>query len=89
MDELLEPASGLLVPPQGMDGLWWLAGLYLMSTLLGSALTFLNMYVMARTGQAAMRDLRRDVLIFSMRHRGSNHSIAPSSRFSGIVNAKW
>ena len=61
LDEMLEPLSGVLEAPQGLDGLWWLAGLYLLSTLVGSALTFLNMYVMARTGQAAMRDLRRDV----------------------------
>ena len=61
LDQLLEPISGVLVAPDGIDGLWWLAGLYLVVTLLGSALQFANMYVMARTGQAAMRDLRREV----------------------------
>jgi ABC-type multidrug transport system fused ATPase/permease subunit len=58
---MLEPIAGVLEAPLGLDGLWWLAGLYLLSTLLGSAFQFLNIYVMARTGQAAMRDLRRDV----------------------------
>jgi ATP-binding cassette subfamily B protein len=61
LDEMLEPIAGVLEAPLGLDGLWWLAGLYLLSTLLGSAFQFLNIYVMARTGQAAMRDLRRDV----------------------------
>ncbi len=61
LDLLLEPLQGVLEPPAGLDLLWWLAGLYLIAMLLGSALQFLNMYVMARTGQAAMRDLRRDV----------------------------
>nr|AFD03237.1 ABC transporter related protein [uncultured bacterium W4-39b] len=61
LDEMLEPIAGVLDAPLGLDGLWWLAGLYLLSTLLGSAFQFLNIYVMARTGQAAMRDLRRDV----------------------------
>lgn len=61
LDEMLEPVAGALDPPGDLDKLWWMAGLYLVAMLLGSALQFINMYVMARTGQAAMRDLRRDV----------------------------
>jgi len=61
LDQWLEPVSGVLDAPAGLDPLWWLAGLYLVSALLYSGLQYVNMYVMARTGQAAMRDLRRDV----------------------------
>ncbi|MBT38997.1 MAG: antibiotic ABC transporter ATP-binding protein [Deltaproteobacteria bacterium] len=61
LDRLLAPVSGLLTPPAGIASLWWLAGLFLLFMLLSSALQWINMYVMIRTGQAAMRDLRRDV----------------------------
>ncbi|MEE2678740.1 MAG: ABC transporter ATP-binding protein [Myxococcota bacterium] len=61
LDRLLAPVSGLLVPPEGIPALWWLSGLFLGFMLLSAALQWINMYVMIRTGQAAMRDLRRDV----------------------------
>jgi ATP-binding cassette subfamily B protein len=61
LDRALAPIAPILDAPGTVQPLWWLAGLYLLTMLLGSALQFLNSYVMARTGQAAMRDLRRDV----------------------------
>jgi ATP-binding cassette subfamily B protein len=54
-------AERLLVPPGGLDPLAWLAGLYLVAMALGAALQFLHAVLMAKTGQSAMRDLRRDV----------------------------
>jgi ATP-binding cassette subfamily B protein len=63
----VEPAwlAWLLVPPGGAANLgWallWLGGLYLAAAVALAGLQFLNMYVMARTGQSAMRDLRRHV----------------------------
>lgn len=51
----------LLAPPGAIDPLAWLAGLYLLAMALGAALQFLHAVLMAKTGQAAMRDLRRDV----------------------------
>ena len=61
LDRLLAPVSGVLTPPEGIAPLAWLAGLFLLFMLLSSALQWINMYVMICTGQAAMRDLRRDV----------------------------
>ena len=60
-ERVLEPIAGVLEAPGGVPPLWWLAGLYAVAVLLSSALNFLNMYVMSRTGQAAMKDLRRVV----------------------------
>ena len=48
----------ILDPPADMDPWVWLALLYLMVSVIGSGLQFLNMVVMAVTGQRAMRDLR-------------------------------
>jgi ABC-type multidrug transport system fused ATPase/permease subunit len=63
-----QPATGaalaverMLAAPSGVDPLTWLAALYLGAVLLGSGLQFVSMYVMSRTGQSAMKDLRRDV----------------------------
>ena len=53
--------GGLLAPPAGIDALAWLAGLYLVAMAGGAALQFLHTVLMSRTGQSAMRDLRRDV----------------------------
>ena len=53
--------SWLLEAPEGVWPLGWISGLFLLAVLLGSALQFLNMYLMSRTGQAAMRDLREQV----------------------------
>jgi ATP-binding cassette subfamily B multidrug efflux pump len=50
-----------LDPPGGLDPLTWLAGLYLVAMAAGAGLQFLNTVLMAKTGQSAMRDLRRDV----------------------------
>jgi ABC-type multidrug transport system fused ATPase/permease subunit len=60
-ERLLEPVAGILEAPEGIGALWWLGLLFAATALLASALQFLNMFVMARTGQAAMKDLRRDV----------------------------
>jgi ATP-binding cassette subfamily B protein len=51
----------LLDPPAGLPSLVWLAALYLLAMMLSAGLGFVHATVMARTGQAAMRDLRRDV----------------------------
>ena len=51
----------ILEAPAGMSPLFWLAGLYLVAMVAGGVIQFVSMYVMARTGQSAMRDLRRAV----------------------------
>ena len=51
----------LLDAPAGLPPLVWLALLYLLAIGLGAVLQFVHAMVMARTGQSAMRDLRRDV----------------------------
>jgi ABC-type multidrug transport system fused ATPase/permease subunit len=51
----------ILEAPAGVSPLFWLAGLYLAAMVIGGVLQFIGMYVMARTGQSAMRDLRRAV----------------------------
>jgi ATP-binding cassette subfamily B multidrug efflux pump len=61
LERMLAPLQGVLEPPGDIPALWWLAGLYALTILFGSLLHFVNMYVMAYTGQAAMRDLRRVV----------------------------
>ncbi len=61
LERWLEPVAPGLMAPGSISPLYWLAGLLAIAMLLGSALQFLNMYVMSRTGQAAMKDLRRDV----------------------------
>ncbi len=58
---ILAPLASLLEAPGAVAPLFWLGGLFLLAVLANSLLQFLNMYVMARTGQAAMRDLRHDV----------------------------
>ena len=59
-DSLLRLAW-IVEPPAGADPLYWLGGLLLVSMMLGAAFQFLNAFVMAWTGQNAMRDLRTDV----------------------------
>lgn len=51
----------LLEPPGPVGALAWLAGLYLLAMGAGAALQFAHGVLMARTGQLAMRDLRRDL----------------------------
>lgn len=55
------PLERLLDPPGAVDALAWLAGLYLLAMAGSAALQFVHTVLMARTGQSAMRDLRRDV----------------------------
>ncbi len=55
------PLVRLFDPPAGLDPLTWLALLYLGAMLGGAGLQFLHMALMGRTGQFAMRDLRREV----------------------------
>jgi len=55
------PFTGLLHPPSGISPLVWLAGLYLLVSITWAALSYLNMLLMVRTGEAAMRDLRTAV----------------------------
>ncbi len=55
------PLDWLLVPP---DGIWlgvWTALLYMAVSIVSAGFMLLNMIIMARTGQSAMRDLRSDV----------------------------
>ncbi len=60
LDEIASPGliGSILTPPEGMGTWVWLALVYLMVSVVGAALQFLNMVVMATTGQYAMRDLR-------------------------------
>lgn len=53
--------NALLETPAGWPAVVWLSLLYGAAVLGLTGLTFLNLYVMAWTGQLAMRDLRRDV----------------------------
>jgi len=50
-----------LAPPSGLDPLLWLALAYLGLSALSGALQYLDVWIMSRTGQSAMRDLRRAV----------------------------
>jgi len=61
LEAMLAPLDRLMAPPAGIPALGWLAFVYLVTMLLGSAVQFLNVYVMARTGQSAMKDLREEV----------------------------
>jgi len=54
-------AERVFAPRAGLSALAWLAVLYAAAMLAQAGLRFANMYVMAWTGQLAMRDLRRDV----------------------------
>jgi len=70
---LTDPAAGLepiaapagldrlLEAPAGMPPLWWLGGLFILCYVLFAGLQYLQMLIMVSTGQAAMRDLRREV----------------------------
>ncbi len=55
------PFTGLLHPPPGIPSLVWLAGLYLLVSVSWAALQYLNLLLMVRVGEAAMRDLRAAV----------------------------
>jgi ABC-type multidrug transport system fused ATPase/permease subunit len=59
--DALARAAGWLEAPAGIPPLVWLAALYLAVTVLTAIVGFVDPLVMSRTGQAAMRDLRRDV----------------------------
>ncbi len=73
IDSVMAPAAGMsevsgpafleriFEPPGQIAPLIWLALMYLTAILFEAALRFLHMVVMALTGQAAMRDLRRDI----------------------------
>lgn len=52
------PLAPLLRAPPGVTPLFWLAGLYLAAMAGFAALQYAQRVLMARTGQAAMRDLR-------------------------------
>jgi ABC-type multidrug transport system fused ATPase/permease subunit len=56
-----ELLRSLLLGPEGVSPLAWLAGLYFTVSIGASFLRFLDMWIMARTGQSAMRDVRRVV----------------------------
>jgi ABC-type multidrug transport system fused ATPase/permease subunit len=53
--------SDLLAPPEGVGPLLWLAVIYFVLTALSAALQYVDVWIMSRTGQSAMRDLRRVV----------------------------
>jgi ATP-binding cassette subfamily B multidrug efflux pump len=50
-----------LEAPAGIPPLAWLAGIYFAVTALSGIVSYIDPLVMSRTGQAAMRDLRREV----------------------------
>ena len=50
-----------LRPPSGVDPLLWLAILYFAMSAVSAALQYVDVWIMSRTGQSAMRDLRRIV----------------------------
>jgi ATP-binding cassette subfamily B protein len=55
------PLGGWLDAPGAIDPLLWLALVYLLLSVASSALQYADVWIMSRTGQAAMRDLRRVV----------------------------
>ncbi|HKA13585.1 MAG TPA: ABC transporter ATP-binding protein, partial [Myxococcota bacterium] len=57
----LAAMSGCLEAPAGIPPLAWLAGVYFAITALSGLVSYVDPLVMSRTGQAAMRDLRRAV----------------------------
>jgi ABC-type multidrug transport system fused ATPase/permease subunit len=61
MRALSDLAAGILDAPAGFPPLLWLALVYLVVSAAGAAVQYLDQLVMARTGQAAMRDLRRQI----------------------------
>jgi ABC-type multidrug transport system fused ATPase/permease subunit len=66
LDHLVGASAGSalgrwLEPPAGLPKLTWLAAIYLAVMAAGSAVAYWSSLVMSRTGQAAMRDLRRVV----------------------------
>jgi ATP-binding cassette subfamily B protein len=66
LDELVGAGRGARTahwfdPPTGLPPLLWLALVYLAVMVANSALAYVDALVMARTGQSAMRDLRRAV----------------------------
>ncbi len=75
LDRVVGPAAGvagvvphaparfefLFEPHLGMSPLAWLAALYLVAMLTSAGFQFANAVLMSLTGQAAMRDLRREV----------------------------
>jgi len=65
------PFTGLLHAPPGVPTLVWLAGLYLLVSVTWAGLQYLNLLLMVRTGEAAMRDLRAAVFAHVQRlHMG-------------------
>ena len=52
---------GILIAPEGFSQFLWLGGLYLAVMAMNTVVQFAYMLLMARTGQFAMRDLRRRV----------------------------
>ena len=60
LDTIASPSllDSILLPPDGIDMWLWLAMVYAVVTFSGAGLQFVNMIVMATTGQYAMRDLR-------------------------------
>jgi ATP-binding cassette subfamily B multidrug efflux pump len=61
LERWLAPLGQWLEPQAGIPALYWLAGIFIVVSLLGSALQFLDTVLLSLTGQAAMRDLRRAV----------------------------
>ncbi len=53
--------SRVFVAPDWAHPFLWLAGIYLLISILASFLQYVNLVIMATTGQSAMRDLRRSV----------------------------
>jgi ABC-type multidrug transport system fused ATPase/permease subunit len=58
---LVQAVVRLLEAPAGIPPLLWLGVVYLIVAVAGSAIQYLDALVMSRTGQAAMRDLRRQI----------------------------
>ena len=58
---LAQGFRAIVHPPAGLDPLAWIGVLYFAASVLGALFQFLDMWIMARTGQAAMRDLRARV----------------------------
>ena len=72
--------GALLHGPAGVSPLLWLGGLYFVVSMGSSFVRFLDMWIMARTGHAAMRDLRRAVFAHIQRLHLSFFDTMPVGR---------
>lgn len=78
IDEYLAPVGALQGDP--WQGLLWISALYLLALIVQLLMQFSQAYLMAKTGQAAMMDLRRDTMAHLQRLDLSYYDKTPVGR---------